>query len=61
MKNKNLFEIAEEIATLERLLNSNASLLEKEKAEYELMGIVQKYELSLIDMMELDEILQTIL
>jgi hypothetical protein len=56
MNNKKRKKVAQQIFNLERIVQSSSDKQQKAKAEEELMSIPEKYGLSLVDMMEIDEL-----
>lgn len=56
MNNKKRKKVAQQIFNLERIVQSSPDKQQKAKAEEELMSIPEKYGLSLVDMMEIDEL-----
>ncbi len=61
MRRFKLKKIAEKIAKLEEIIMNTSDPLVKQKAENDILQLTIKYNLNLVDMMEIDEMVQNML
>ena len=61
MRRFKLKKIAEKIAKLEEIIMNTSDPLVKQKAENDMLQLTIKYNLNLVDMMEIDEMVQNML
>ena len=61
MRRFKLKKIAEKIAKLEQIIMNTSDPLVKQKAENDMLQLTIKYNLNLVDMMEIDEMVQNML
>lgn len=61
MRRFKLEKIAKEIARLEQYILDTCDPRVKEKAENDIVKLIEKYNLNLVDMMEIDEMVQNML